>query len=190
MAKTKNNKLNTRQKLFVEHYVANGFNGTQAAISAGYAPKNADITASKLLTMPKVQTYLSKRIKQVLGSTDTLSVQLISKLKDIAFSNLSDVAEWNKEDGLVLKDSNILDEPSSYSISEISSKYNKDSESYDFKIKQVDKTKAIDMLAKFVALYEQGKPEDEKETESIKLTKQERTNKLLEYQEKLKSLKK
>ena len=194
MAKTKNNKLNTRQKLFVEHYVANGFNGTQAAISAGYAPKNAAITASKLLSMAKVQEYLSKRIKKVLSNTDQLSVQLISKLKDIAFSNVSDIMSWSTEGGADLISSDDLTDSQSYAISEISSTpcATKEGDIYGYavKVKQADKLKALEMLAKFVKLYEDNKPEDEEETEVVKLTKQERTNKLLEYQEKLKSLKK
>lgn len=51
-------KLNGRQRAFAEHYVANGGNGLQAAISAGYSDKGAEVTASKLLRVPKVGAYV------------------------------------------------------------------------------------------------------------------------------------
>lgn len=43
------NKLNTRQQAFVDYYLANGNNATQAAISAGYAQHTAQQQGSRLL---------------------------------------------------------------------------------------------------------------------------------------------
>jgi phage terminase small subunit len=193
MAKTKEN-LSLKQKMFVDYYIANGFNGRQAALKAGYSPRTVDVQASKMLKLPKVQEYLSKRIKKVLSNTDQLSVQLISKLKDIAFSNVSDIMSWSTEGGADLISSDDLTDSQSYAISEISSTpcATKEGDIYGYavRVKQADKLKALEMLAKFVKLYEDNKPDDEEETEVNTLTKQERTNKLLEYQEKLKSLKK
>lgn len=41
--------LNLRQQRFVDAYVANGGNGTQAYLAAGYSPEGADDNASHLL---------------------------------------------------------------------------------------------------------------------------------------------
>ena len=192
--KVKDTKINIKQKAFVDEYVKNGFQGAAAARKAGYAERTARITASKLLSQTNIQEYLAKRIKRVLGNTDQLSVQLISKLKDIAFSNVSDIMSWSTEGGADLISSDDLTDSQSYAISEISSTpcatKEGDIYGYAFKVKQADKLKALEMLAKFVKLYEDNKPEDEEDTLVEKLNKQERTNKLLEYQEKLKSLKK
>lgn len=192
MAKNKNpnKRITAQQKLFIEYYIEGGdFNATRAAIKAKYSEKTARTTASRLLTLPYIQDYLSKRIKQVLGNTDTLSVQLISKLKDIAFSDLSDIAIWSQDDGLVLKDSKLLNKTNSYPVAEITSRYNSDSERYEFKVKQTDKIKALDMLAKMVKLYEDNKSEEDAEIKTVDLSKKERTEKLLKYQEKLSKLK-
>ena len=41
--------MTPKQEAFVHHYCANGGNGTQAAIAAGYSERGADVTASRLL---------------------------------------------------------------------------------------------------------------------------------------------
>lgn len=191
-----NNKLSPKQKLFVDKYVAYGFNGHKAAVDAGYSEKTADVQASKMLRIPKIKKYLAKRIKYVITNTDELSIQLIEKLKTIAFSNIKDIAFWN--DGCVdFYDSDKLDDSETFAISEISGKTYYDAEgtpvNSNVKVKMVDKLKAIDMLARFVELYEVNKDEDEEKdnlTESEKLSKQERTEKLLDIQKRLKDLKK
>ncbi len=46
--------MTRKQAQFVEEYAVD-FNGTQAAIRAGYAPRSARVTASRLLTKAAVQ---------------------------------------------------------------------------------------------------------------------------------------
>lgn len=48
--------LSDQQRLFVHQYMLD-LNGTQAAIRAGYAEKNAPGRASRLLRMPKIKAY-------------------------------------------------------------------------------------------------------------------------------------
>lgn len=52
-------KLTQKQELFCVEYAKTG-NGDQSAVKAGYAPKNARITASKLLTQSNIQKRLSE----------------------------------------------------------------------------------------------------------------------------------
>lgn len=52
-------KLNPKQEAFCREYLIDS-NGKQAAIRAGYAPKNAEITASKYLRLSKFQEHLDK----------------------------------------------------------------------------------------------------------------------------------
>lgn len=56
--------LTERQKRFVELY--NG-NATEAARLAGYAPKNAGLTGSRLLKNPRIRKALEERLKKVDG---------------------------------------------------------------------------------------------------------------------------
>ena len=48
-----------RKLLFAYAYIANGNNGTKAAIEAGFSPKSAHVAASQLLKDPKVQQLIS-----------------------------------------------------------------------------------------------------------------------------------
>jgi phage terminase small subunit len=50
--------LTPKQRRFVDEYLID-LNGTQAAIRTGYAPHSAAITASKLLTIPKIASAVA-----------------------------------------------------------------------------------------------------------------------------------
>lgn len=50
--------ITPRQQAFISHYLANGGNGTQAALSAGYAERSARVTACELLKMDKIKKRL------------------------------------------------------------------------------------------------------------------------------------
>lgn len=55
--------LNEKQKKFCEEYIID-FNGTQAAIRAGYSKKSAKAIASENLTKPDIQKYLNELINK------------------------------------------------------------------------------------------------------------------------------
>lgn len=50
--------ITPKQQAFIEFYVANGGNGRQAALQAGYAEKSAHVTACELLKMDKIKKRL------------------------------------------------------------------------------------------------------------------------------------
>lgn len=52
--------LNSRQKKFADEYIANGGNGAQAALTAGYSEKTARYQASRMLTKDNIQAYLKE----------------------------------------------------------------------------------------------------------------------------------
>jgi phage terminase small subunit len=49
-----------KQQAFIEEYMVD-FNGTQAAIRAGYSKRGASVTASQLLAIPKVREAIEQR---------------------------------------------------------------------------------------------------------------------------------
>jgi len=65
MASTKFNKhgVTDQQQRFVDEYIVNPSNATQAAVKAGYSPNSAKVTASRLLTYANVQRYANERRK-------------------------------------------------------------------------------------------------------------------------------
>lgn len=56
-------KLTAKQKLFCDEYIIS-LNATQAAIKAGYAEKTAYAMGAENLRKPKIQSYISERMKQ------------------------------------------------------------------------------------------------------------------------------
>jgi len=53
-------KLTDKQKIFVSNYLKNGFNATQAAISAGYSKKTARSQGQRLLTNVDIELQINK----------------------------------------------------------------------------------------------------------------------------------
>lgn len=83
--------LTAKQKRFCDEYLID-LNATQAAIRAGYSPKTAEQTASRLLRNVKVQEYIAKRQKELSRSTEITQERVIKELALIAFSNATDYA--------------------------------------------------------------------------------------------------
>lgn len=71
--------LNDRQRLFCMEYVKNFFNGTKAAIAAGYSENTANEQASRLLTNVSVQQLIEVYKKDV-GAMLGLSAYHLAEL--------------------------------------------------------------------------------------------------------------
>ncbi len=88
--------LTDQQKLFCMEYVNNGFNGEQAAISAGYSANSAGEQASRLLTYVNLQEYLDC-LKNDLGLRIGISAEKVAlEMAKIGFSNVKSIFD---EDG-------------------------------------------------------------------------------------------
>lgn len=98
--------LPPKQKLFVEHYLSNGFNASQAVISAGYAKKNANVTGCQLLANPNIQQLVSKaqqKTSQKLEITRESILLKINKVIDHVERLLSDGMAQAPEMNAMLK---------------------------------------------------------------------------------------
>ncbi len=62
--------LSPQRQLFVAHYLSNGNNATQAAISAGYASKHADRMGYQLLQSPHVAREIERKQNALQVQTD------------------------------------------------------------------------------------------------------------------------
>lgn len=111
--------LNLRQRRFVVAY-ARLCNGTQAAITAGYSPRSARVTACRMLTNAKVAAEIEalRRCRQ--AAVDVEVQGLVRQYVLIAFSRvcpmdflelrpgcrpvLRPVAEWTEEMRIMCKD--------------------------------------------------------------------------------------
>jgi phage terminase small subunit len=77
--------LTEKQALFVQHYLANGFKGGEAAIKAGYSENSVDSMASQLLENPKVQARIraiqKNRMARLSADADWVIRNLIATYK-------------------------------------------------------------------------------------------------------------
>ena len=92
--------LTNKQKLFCKEYIID-FNGTQAAIRAGYSKKCAKQDSCRMLTYAYLSKYISKLLKPKL---DKLDITVESILKDIIeikerCMQKVPIMEWDKKAG-------------------------------------------------------------------------------------------
>lgn len=81
-------KLTAKQKAFCEAYVENGYNGTQAYLSA-YDTDNyntAKTEGNKLLKKPHIREYVSALQKEQFAQACITAERVAMKLADIAFA--------------------------------------------------------------------------------------------------------
>lgn len=76
--------LTVKQRLFCKAYLANGYNATQAAISAGYSENCAQEIGSENLSKPLIRTYLDRELKKVEDKFDITREWKMQKLKRCA----------------------------------------------------------------------------------------------------------
>ena len=152
-------KLTSRQERFIKEYLIN-FNGTQAAIRAGYSEHNARQQASYLLTKPNILMIISERKNELESSLDITAERIRNELAKIAFSNIFDLVD---ETGKIKEGAKEAD------LSAIS-KYRFRQFERDGKIETTyevmlyDKLKAIELLAKLMGYFDKNAFADDSET--------------------------
>ena len=141
-----------REERFVTLYVDNP-NGTQAAIAAGYAPKSAHVTASRLLKRAKVRDAIARRNAELMVELDFTPQRIVREIAKVAGVNMADFVTIDDEgyphidltgvrrrqlaavgavEGPIIEEGRVVKAP---------------------KIRMHDKLKALDMLAKMARMY-------------------------------------
>jgi len=141
--KKKKKKLTPKQKIFIHSYLSNGFNATQAAISAGYSENTAVNIGNENLTKPNIKEYVDKEIDRILDEKKELTLKVIEEFKTIGFSDIKDFVKFDK-DGVKLHDSKKVD---GRSICEVSEGKN------GMKIKLHDKVRSLEGLSKYLGIF-------------------------------------
>lgn len=138
--------LKPKQLLFCKEYLID-FNGTQAAIRAGYSKKTAAVIAvqnlAKLNIQSQIQKELDKRTDRIDKSGDEV-VRLLWKMATLDLANYITVAEGGEVQAIAFDQ---LPEGASKLISEIVFKTNK------LKYKLPEKTKCLEMLGRHYGLF-------------------------------------
>lgn len=76
-------KLTPKQKAFVREYKANGGNGTQAAISAGYSEDSARAISCENLTKPYIQEAIAQEEKKLQEKYEYTIDDMVRELDDV-----------------------------------------------------------------------------------------------------------
>ncbi len=87
------NEMTTQQSDFAAHYVTNGGNGAQAAISAGYAEDSARQAAYKLLKLPHVQAAITEQLRRDLSSLAVIGLGRLKTILEDPYTKATVVAD-------------------------------------------------------------------------------------------------
>jgi phage terminase small subunit len=85
--------LSTRQRRFAIEYCADSteFSATQAAIRAGYSPKNANSTAFELMANPAVVAAIEERQREIACAAALNAEWVLGQWRDIASADPNDL---------------------------------------------------------------------------------------------------
>lgn len=136
--------LTIKQRLFCEHWLENGYNGTQAAISSGYSKRTALKIASENLKKPDIRRYLKTRMKEAFekaGAGIDWRVKALKEVGEACLQGKADkdgvvnakgavlaISEMNKMDGVypAEKHAVLVEESKENKVSELVEKYEKE----------------------------------------------------------------
>ena len=96
--------LTAKQKAFCQEYLLD-FNGTQAAIRAGYAESGASVEGARLLSNAKVQAELARLME---ARSERLQIRADAVVSEIATIAFQEVPAYNVKAGDKLKSLELL----------------------------------------------------------------------------------
>lgn len=97
-------KTEDRIELFCRAYIID-FNGTNAAIAAGYSKKSAHVSSTRLLKNAKVKARLAELQKKQTDKLDITAERVLREIALLAYSNMDDYVRI--EDGKRVLDTSI-----------------------------------------------------------------------------------
>lgn len=150
-------KLTPKQQKFVDEYLTD-LNATQAAIRAGYSQKTAKEQAARLLTNVNIAAEIERQRKKTQKKLEIRRERVIEELAAIAFANGTDYAKIISVDGqasVAFTPTENLTPEKRKAIAGI-----KETQS-GMEVKLHDKLRAIEMLDKYLGLFEQQKEVEE-----------------------------
>lgn len=154
--------LNIRQRRFVEEYFRTSpiGNATQAAIAAGYSPRSAKQTASRMMTNHDLQEALRARGKEILEELRTDQLKIAQKMLECVFY---DITQLFDENGRLITDMSKLPPEIKSAIQSVEVVRQRrhgewDDENqpiYDdlYKIRMTDKLKGLELIGRFQGMF-------------------------------------
>ena len=147
---------NSRHETFCREYIID-LNGTRAASAAGYAKKGAHVTASRMLSNPKVQARVAELMKEKADKLDLSAEKVLGELSRLGFSNMLDYVTIKNGEALI--DVSKLTREQAAAIQEITvDEYvegrGKDARAVKrIRIKLADKNRSLENLGRHLKLF-------------------------------------
>ena len=88
-----------QRQLFVQAYLINGYNGTRAALTAGFSPAGATARASKLLKEPYVKYLMAEGSRRAAVKAELTTDRVLREVMDMA---MVDPRRFYRDDGSVI----------------------------------------------------------------------------------------
>lgn len=155
-------KLTKKQQIFVREYVVD-FNGTRAAVSAGYSKKTAEAAASRLLRNVKVRAAIDGDTAERCEKLGLEADSVLGELAKLGFANMLDYIKIT--DGEAYIDFSALNRDQAAAIQEITSEtYREETGEYKegkpvkrtvkrTKFKLFDKRGSLELLGRHLKLF-------------------------------------
>ncbi|HFK1548144.1 TPA: terminase small subunit [Bacillus albus] len=89
--------LTEQERLFCLYYVKY-FNGTQAALKAGYAKSSAHVTSSKLLRRERVASYIREIKGELVENIFVEAMDVLNEYIKIAFADITNYVTFGQKD--------------------------------------------------------------------------------------------
>jgi phage terminase small subunit len=152
-------KLTHRQRQFALAYAADPqHNGTKAALSAGCPRTSAHVMASRWLKNAEVQDLVEQFVGRMARKYELSAEKVIQELCKLAFANLADYVEINREGVAFLSLSEITRDQAA-AIHEITLENCDRGDSKDpnarraLRVRLSDKVRSLELLGKFLKLF-------------------------------------
>jgi phage terminase small subunit len=142
--------MNFRQQAFVNAYIANGGNATDAAIKAGYSAKTARSIGQRLLTFVDIEQAVNKIREQATKKTEVTLERITAELAKVGFSDISQVLNLGSDE-VKIRNLSELSEDAKAIISEVTETDNRFGVRRSVKL--YNKLTALDMLIKMMGGY-------------------------------------
>jgi len=142
-------KLTEQQEQFCQFYVQMR-HGSNAAIAAGYSKAAARQQAAHLLTKTNINTRIFQIRSEQMADVDITARRVLNEMAAIAFSSLHDVSDYNKGE-MTLQDFSELSRQELAAVQSVKIIHGKEGTNIHFQL--YDKQKALDMLGRYLALF-------------------------------------
>ncbi len=174
-------KITQKQRLFISEYQVD-FNGTQAAIRAGYNPKTASEQAYQLLHKTSVNEALRREIEERLQAIGVRAERVLAELAKVGFS---DIRRLYREDGS-LKPPKEWDDDMAAAISGVETFEEFQGRGKDRKyigttkkVRVFDKVRALEILGKHLGIFPTDKKDDDGGVKEVSMTNLELSAKIV-----------